>query len=253
MRKFLAIIIILLIGLSLTAEPVTSDFIRTKAEEFLQSKQPEYEISQIKPLLNEGNTAALLFELKPEGFILMSNRTELNPVIGYSFHNSFQAETFFGFDFKQFLIHELNTRKSTLTTEQKRLNQRRWQENYYYNRPDFEQWPPEGTTSTGGWLETNWTQSAPYNQFCPDDPATGTNSLTGCPATAMSMIINFHREINATRLNDDDDYEHYYNGSNHYFIDDDYEQHDFLSFPQINDYLETIESKYENVESLNTN
>jgi hypothetical protein len=27
----------------------------------------------------------------------------------------------------------------------------------------FEQWPPPESTSTGGWLETNWSQSVPGN------------------------------------------------------------------------------------------
>ncbi len=56
----------------------------------------------------------------------------------------------------------------------------------------FEQWPPEGTTPTGGWLLTNWNQNAPYNNFCPLDLVNGGRSVAGCPAVAMAQILNYH-------------------------------------------------------------
>ncbi len=108
----------------------------------------------------------------------------------------------------------------------------------------FQQWPDEGTTSTGGWLETNWTQSSPYDKYCPIDPVTSQRSYVGCPATAMGQIVNYYQTVNSTEFTDDDDYYHSYAGRN-FWIDDDYQDHDFLSFPEINDYLDSISTKYE--------
>jgi len=113
----------------------------------------------------------------------------------------------------------------------------------------FQQWPEEGTTSTGGWLETNWTQSYPYNKYCPIDPVTSQRSYVGCPATAMAQIVNYYEAINSTKFTDDDDYYHSYAGRN-FWIDDDYEEYGFLSFPIINIFLESIANKYEVINQL---
>jgi hypothetical protein len=108
----------------------------------------------------------------------------------------------------------------------------------------FEQWPPQGSTPTGGWLMENWTQSSPYNNYCPLDLIAGQRSVAGCPAVAMAAILNFQEEINNTRFDDGDDY--YHNFYETYWIDDDYLAHDFPSWPQLNVYLDTLESHYDN-------
>jgi hypothetical protein len=107
----------------------------------------------------------------------------------------------------------------------------------------FQQWPEPGTTSTGGWLETNWTQNAPYNNLCPMDLVSGSRSIAGCPAVAMAQIVNFHKTVNGVVFYDEDDYYHSYAGRN-YMIDDDYATVDFPSFPMLNGYLDTLQMSY---------
>lgn len=94
-----------------------------------------------------------------------------------------------------------------------------------------------------GFLTAHWTQSAPYNQFCPMDPSTSSRSYAGCPAVAMAQIINNLKTTNNTRFSDNDDYRHNYAGRR-YNIDDDFEDIGFLSFPQINGYLDVIDSLF---------
>jgi hypothetical protein len=45
-------------------------------------------------------------------------------------------------------------------------------------------------------------------------------------------------------FNDSDDY--YHNYINRFWIDDDYEEYDFPSFPELNEYLDTLVNHYEN-------
>lgn len=108
----------------------------------------------------------------------------------------------------------------------------------------FEQWPPEGTTPTGGWLFTNWTQGYPYNMVCPVDLNTGNRSVAGCPATAMAQIFNYHRTVNYTRLDDSDDYYHSYGANNQYWIDDDFAARGFLPFPALSRLLDSLQHYY---------
>ena len=109
----------------------------------------------------------------------------------------------------------------------------------------FEQWPPEGTTPTGGWLLTNWHQNAPYNNFCPLDLVNGGRSVAGCPAVTMAQILNYHNTTCDVQFTDSDDYHHTYAGNN-FWIDNDYVSFGFPSFPQLNTYLTTLQSHYDN-------
>lgn len=105
--------------------------------------------------------------------------------------------------------------------------------------------PEQATYNTRaeGLLATHWTQSEPYNVMCPRDPSSNNRSFAGCPAVAMGQILNHIRSTNHTRFTDLDDYEHDYQGR-HYFIDDDHSTLDFPSFPELNGYLETIDSLF---------
>jgi hypothetical protein len=129
-------------------------------------------------------------------------------------------------------------------------NESRWEailHNEYLSGsgPLFEQWPATGD----GWLKTNWTQSAPYNNLCPMDPVTGLRSYAGCPATAMAQIMNFHETSNNTRFDDTDDYYHNYAGRQ-YWIDDDCDAVGFACFPALNTCLDTLEAHYKASASL---
>lgn len=102
-----------------------------------------------------------------------------------------------------------------------------------------------------GFLTTHWTQNGGYNQFCPMDPVTNQRSYAGCPAVAMAQIVNHLKTTNGTRFTDEDDYEHNYPSRN-YIIDDDFVDLDFLSFPEINTYLDVLDSIYAEGGTLTT-
>lgn len=99
-------------------------------------------------------------------------------------------------------------------------------------------------------LSSRWTQSYPYNQLCPKDPANGyADSYAGCPAIAMGQIINYLRTTQDTRFDDGDDYYHNYAGRN-YYIDDDWETLGFPSFSQLNELLDEVDATFESGEPL---
>jgi hypothetical protein len=99
-------------------------------------------------------------------------------------------------------------------------------------------------------LKSRWDQSYPYNQLCPRDPVNNNAySYAGCPAIAMGQIINYLRTTQGTRFTDDDDYNHNYAGRK-YNIDDDWESLLFPSFPQLNEYLDSIDAIWQRGEEL---
>ena len=95
-----------------------------------------------------------------------------------------------------------------------------------------------------GFLGSHWTQSYPYNSFCPRDPMAGYSySYAGCPAIAMGQIINYLRTTQGIRFDDNDDYYHNYAGRK-YTIDDDWESLQFPSFPQLNEMLDSVDAAF---------
>ena len=99
-------------------------------------------------------------------------------------------------------------------------------------------------------LTSHWTQDYPYNQFCPRDPSNGYSySAAGCPAIAMGQIINYLRTTQDTRFSDNDDYAHNYAGRN-YYIDDDWADLQFPSFPKLNEMLDSVDATFQRGEEL---
>lgn len=206
---------------------------------------------------SNGHTLFFIFELDPSGYIAVSADTDLPPVIAYSLTNDAGSLNEQGNSLVRLLKTDLNFRiKNMANLPEDIIQQRRdeWEVllTGNFNNKLFQQWPPEGTTSTGGWLETNWTQSPPYNNFCPWDPVTNQRSVAGCPATAMAQILNYYETLNTTYFTDDDDYHHNYAGRN-YWIDDDHSEIDFPSFPLLNTHLDSVTMCYTSNDFLKDN
>ena len=108
-----------------------------------------------------------------DGFVMVSGDDRVAPVIGYSLTSAFNPDNM-------------------------PSNLRGWLEGYEkqiaYARtlPDKPYEAPE--TRAGDAVEplitTQWDQSGPYNNECPD--IDGEKALTGCVATAMAQIMNYH-------------------------------------------------------------
>jgi hypothetical protein len=215
---------------------------------------------------DDGTLLAYVADLEPHGFVAFSADTDLTPVIAYSFQSSFPAGGDRKHPLLQMLRQDMRLRRAALAEHPELrtpATDRRW-DLYAGNRqtrnPKFEirdsdfllsqgvdepnerpfqQWPPEGTTATGGWLETTWVQDEPYNQFCPLDTVDGVRSYTGCAATAVAQILNYHRQC-GMNFGPSDAYTAY-SGMQ---IDADSTLYDFPPFATLNEYLVSIRSKY---------
>lgn len=194
----------------------------------------------------DGNPLFYYVTFFPKGFVVISADEVLPPVIACGDESSSEHQD----EWIRFMTADLNARSlcrnnippeilSRHTLQRERLLKGE------LRNPMFQQWPEPGSTTTGGWLETNWTQDQPYNSLCPLDPVDGGRSIAGCPSVAMAMIVNFHQSTNGVSFSDADDYHHQYAGRN-YWIDDDYQPLDFPSFPVLNEYLDSLQSHYNN-------
>jgi len=212
-------------------------------------KSDEFHIYNSTVIFDQHNENVLfyIFDLQPEGYIVTTAENDLPPIIAYSFISSFFNEEN-GNILLDFLKTDVMLRLKNIPSLPDEMISNRnesWNNILTGNseRNRFEQWPPAGTTPTGGWLLENWTQNAPYNNFCPMDNVTGNRSIAGCPSIAMAQILHYNRSTNDVFFDDEDDYYHNYSGRQ-YWIDDDYIQYEFLSFPQMNTNLDTLKYHY---------
>jgi hypothetical protein len=235
--------------------PASADTATAVAKTHLQCFEPSRTFTLAAPrIIYERNSDTILyycFDLNPVGYIIVSEATDLPPVPAYSFtSDAGPAEP--GNPLADLLQLDLGQRIeniSLIPANEIQACRARWADYLAGNAAKltqrFEQWPPAGTTPTGGWLLTNWDQGAPYNNLCPLDFSTGQHSYAGCPAVAMAQILNYYQRLNGTQFDDSDDYYHSYAGQN-YWIDNDWATRGFPSFPQLNSHLATLFDNYFN-------
>jgi hypothetical protein len=247
------------LGFIKEARPVTkhhdaslNDAFRVAQTKLSELRKTDYLIIHYtEKKLGDGTPLYYVFDLSPQGYLVVSGSYDLPPVIAYSCTNNF-PEASSSNPLSDLLSSDVTQRLQNLPHLPQTVIQERNSEwdSYLRGQPrrsdQFEQWPPEGSTPTGGWVLTDWDQGSPYNNLCPLDLAHGgERSVAGCPAVAMAQIMNYHNTTNDIAFNDGDDYYHDYAG-NQYWIDNDHVTYDFPSFPQLNSYLTSLQYHYEN-------
>lgn len=202
---------------------------------------------------DETRTLAYCIDLAPRGYVVISASRDLPPVVAYSLTSDAGRDLSPGNPLADLLRWDLGLRMdhaASISPEVAARRQADWAallgEPPAQSEPRlFEQWPPAGSTPTGGWMRDNWTQYAPYNNLCPMDLVHHARSVAGCPSLAMGQILDFHRRFNWPRFDDGDDYYHDYAG-NQFWIDDAHASRSFPSWPQLNTYLQTLFNSYFN-------
>ncbi len=211
-----------------------------------------FSIEKTTEIFSDNEILFYIIDLNPQGYVAVSANSNLPPVIAYSFTDDFSGDLEIENLFLNILKTDIKYRLDSIKyLSEGKIYERNqlwaeyldWQ-TVTFSKLDFQQWPPSGTTSTGGWLETKWSQGSPYNDFCPMDLKSDKRSVAGCPAVAMAQILNYHKTTNNIVFDDSDDYYHTYNSM--FIIDDDYLKYDFPSFPKLNTYLDNLSYHYQN-------
>jgi len=257
------IVVFILLGSVLFARDIRTSEIQKAAENFiaghavLQSsplrKQALPRVQSIRSyfIQDRQEPAGYIVELSPDGFIVFTATTETPPVIAYTLSSSWHEDTSINNPIG-YLIHRSMHRffkdRSGNTNSEDQDCQNDWRR-LSGRSPDItqseplHQWPEQGTTSTGGWIETFFIQSWPFNQYCPIDPLTGNRSAVGCVATAMAQIIHYHQYFDQTAFSPED---RYITLTHSIHIDNDSTSADFPSFFQLNQKLNLLQEKYQN-------
>lgn len=169
-------------------ERVTQEQAMQKAQLFLLSSQKgnkqnkPLKLAQRKAPHIEETTATYesayyAFNIgQDEGFVLVSSNDQTPAILGYAEQGAFDGEDLpahiqawlDGYADQMAYLERTNTQQAL------RLSVKR--------------------NAISPLLTTTWYQDAPYNNMCPIDPSTNKRSATGCVATAMAQVINYHKK-----------------------------------------------------------
>lgn len=205
MKKLLSLVWLLLCSLPLYSAPVSVEQARKIALDYLTrqagtlpglnrtpGKQPELSLAYsptlparvAAPGTNMPEQQALLYVFNDQtagGFVVVAGDDRANAVLAVTTQGSFDpARLHPGL---QWWLHEAEASMARLMADN--------------NSQRTMVIRAEGlATSVGPLLSTQWGQDAPYNNLCPTDPVHGEQSVTGCTATALAQILNYHKYPN---------------------------------------------------------
>jgi len=165
-----------------TIKTVAKNFFKTKIEAY--KKSSDIEIEKIYYVKNFDTIPEMFFiNLKPEGFIIVSNDYSSVPIIGYSFSGKLEPERV-NLAFEWWIKQK--SKEIFFLRKTKNSYNIKWKE--YYNKK------VKSTKGVYPLLITKWDQGKYYNSMCPIDPnGPDGHCLTGCVATAVSQIMYYYR------------------------------------------------------------
>ena len=150
----------------------------------------EVAISETFNITKEGNTVLYVFNFENGGFVIVSADDRFTPIVGYSPDGFYQQDNMpDGFEFlmEEFseMIVFIREQNIAATPE------------YTAKWERYESDQPHERGIAGAIviapLTALWNQDSPYNYYCPTIGSSGGKTVTGCVATAMSLIMYYWR------------------------------------------------------------
>ncbi|MBN2355175.1 C10 family peptidase, partial [candidate division KSB1 bacterium] len=269
--KLNTIIICIILPVILKAEEVDIQKIEKLSNNFLtmQETRISHALEKVTPTIissidalrdpQTSQTLGYIVKISPKGFIVTSSDTDIEPIIAYSFSNYLVAKPDSNNILLDIIINDIQLRRKTLpyySDVKLKDNNIKWAEylekDYYSLKNNFQQWPEEGTTQTGGWIDVVWGEFPRLKKYCPFDPywtytdGTRCRCSIGCVGMSMAMIIDYHKYINFNQFNESDAYVSKEGTKQEIKIDADSTKHDFPSFHKLNILMDSLEYKYNN-------
>lgn len=132
-----------------------------------------------------GETAYYIFnDTEDKAFVIVSADKRMKDVLGYCDHNTYISEQ--APEALKWLLDEYETQYDVIQKGQtiKRNSVQRRMPHYLVTDP----LPYKNVPAL---IKTTWGQDYPYNKYCPY--VGGEQCITGCLATAMAQIMNYHK------------------------------------------------------------
>lgn len=186
-RLFSILFLLLIAVMGTWAQHVTPEQAKEKASQFLKANYARTGGKRSAPAASALKTA-VVFDAKDmagqpylyavsatlqDGFVLVSGDERFKAVLGYSDVSNFD---------------EQNMPDNMRVFLQGYIDEMKYLESINYQPTKAA--PRRSMSNVGVLMTTTWNQRAPYNNQCPLDNSQ--RSATGCVATAMAQVVNYH-------------------------------------------------------------
>ncbi len=192
--KKIIILITLLFTIATNAQKVSVREARIAAEVWLDNyskyfEKGNYELRSSRVLVAENEQVAFVFEILPQGYVLVATDKRITPVVGFSFRSKFPKDenVFLNWFVREDLKSRLNSLKqgkAKRTVVEKNISE--WNKLLNgasdKNRYDI----------IGPFVMSNWSQGyvngeLVFNYYTPN------HWSAGCVATAMAQVLNYYK------------------------------------------------------------
>ncbi|HYX09700.1 MAG TPA: C10 family peptidase, partial [Bacteroidales bacterium] len=245
-KSYFKVIIVVLIGIAFGftksySRPVDSLMVKKAAGTFIKSKFRGHQVASVSELKNNDHrTIGYLVNLKPSGFVVLSNDTEIYPIIYYSKKGKFDLK-------KSNQNIPLDFVKWDLQARERSIAQIKYKQTLSRNSTTWNNYlsgsgvsVQSNTQNTyGPLLTTKWNQNGFYAQYCPTDPKTNNRSYAGCVAAAASQILDYWQFPKKMTFNTADNYTSKGDDGN-IAIPGDAGKYNFPTFSTLNSQLSSI-------------
>ena len=174
------------------AEQAALRFISEKAVTASEAVTTQFSVKEVTSIPKAGDPLYYIFNLSPQGWIIISADDAVPPVLAYSYQGSYSVDQ---------------------APEQCTAWMRQYEDQIRYARDNhiapfsYTHWlwddlvaprPPSSVShsplSVAPLITSNWNQNFPYNAACPSDPAgPGGHAYAGCVPTCMGQVMYYFR------------------------------------------------------------
>jgi Peptidase C10 family. len=176
--------------LSANGQAVPKQVLNETANNFMIENFPGgvRKIRSIVPFLYDNLNTLNLFELEPEGWILLSADMKVEPIIGFSFTGHFTKpdENINDPMYNWFNLYQRQIKQIVTDESLKGINA--WKKTETKGAA-------ASSIRVNPFMEANWDQGKNWNQFCPADAAgPGGHVYVGCIAVSMAQAMSVFKK-----------------------------------------------------------
>lgn len=183
-KKTLLLSLSMLLAIGASAAPLTPEQALQRARQEGPARVKAKATAGLKPIYSakakDGTVGAYIFNNPGQGYMILGADDVAYPVLGYSDDgsidvNNMSPELKWWLDeyARQIEWAVANGAKPAMLSPQANVKA---------------EW-----TAISPLLSTKWDQGAPYNDLCPTPRGETTKTYTGCVATAMAQVMNYHK------------------------------------------------------------
>ncbi|MDD3876612.1 MAG: C10 family peptidase [Bacteroidales bacterium] len=188
MKKIYCFFVFVILSVAVNAETVSSEMAQRAAYNFVinridESFKSNFELILYKEVYNRNRDKSLyyIFNMSPEGFIIMSADDNLVPVIAFSFEGTYKE----GVNPSQEAMLNFQVESAMQNVVSDLNNNYKWQN--LSKNPAMK--PAKDVPQL---ITTRWNQDIHYNYMCPvDSNGPGYRAYAGCVATAMGQVMKY--------------------------------------------------------------